>query len=116
MEDLKINLSVEDLTKMVKEIIGSSIEKSLNSNREQIEKSIDGYFRKNLFDNKNTQFENSLNWAVENAFRLGLDQAMDELNFKELIATKAKELLSNENFIADLAEKKVRASLGLPLL
>jgi hypothetical protein len=40
---------------------------------------------------------------------------MTELNFKELIAQKAKELLSSENFIKDLAERKVRSSLGLPL-
>lgn len=115
MEELKINVSVKEITDMVKETIGSSIQKSLNSNKEQIEKSIDGYFKKSFFDNKQSQFESALDWAVENAFRLGLEQAMTELNFKELIAKKAKELLSNENFIKDLAEKKVRSSLGLPL-
>lgn len=44
---------------------------------------------------------------------IGLEKAMNELNFKELIAEKAKEILSDNNFIADLAEKKIRYSLGL---
>jgi uncharacterized membrane protein YheB (UPF0754 family) len=115
MEDLKINLSVREITEMVKETIADSIQKSLNANKEQIEKSIDGYFKKNMFNNKETEFESSLDWAVENAFREGLTKAMNELNFKELIALKAKEILSSEDFIKDLAEKKVRSSLGLPL-
>src|SRR5690606_8814762 len=115
MENLNINLSVKELTEMVKETVGNSIQKSLNASKDQIEKSIDGYFRKGMFDNKQTHFESALDWAVENSFRLGLEQAMTELKFKELIAEKAKEILSNESFIKDLAEKKVRASLGLPL-
>lgn len=115
MENLNINLSVKELTDMVKETVGNSIQKSLNENKEQIEKSIYSYFKKAFFDNRESEFESALDWAVENAFRLGLEQAMNELNFKELIAQKAKDLLSNENFIKDLAEKKVRSSLGLPL-
>lgn len=39
---------------------------------------------------------------------------MEELNFKELIAEKAKEMLSNSDLIKELAEAKVRSSLGLP--
>lgn len=41
------------------------------------------------------------------------EKALDELNFKELIAEKAKQVLSDNNFIKDLAEQKVRRSLGL---
>lgn len=115
MENVSINLSVQDLTEMVNETVGNSIQKSLNSNKEQIEKSIDMYFKKSMFDSKASQFEKALDWAVESAFRLGLDKAMEELNFKELIAEKAKEILSNNNFISELAEKKVRSSLGLPI-
>jgi len=112
-ENLNINLSVKDLTEMVKETVGNSIKKSLESNKAQIETSINDYFKKAFFINKESQFESALDWAVENAFRLGLEKAMEELNFKELIAQKAKELLSNDTFIRDLAEKKVRSSLGL---
>jgi len=116
METLKIELSVKDLTEMVKENVGNAVAKSLNANKEQIEKSIDQYFKKSIYDNKASQFENALDWAVENSFRHGLEQAMTELNFKELIAQKAKEILSDNNFIKELAEKKVRSSLGLPSL
>jgi len=116
MENLKINLSVKELTDMVKETVGNSIQKSLNANKDQIEKSIDSYFKKGIFDSKESQFESALDWAVENAFRLGLEQAMQELNFKEMIAEKAKEILSDSDFIKKLAEAKVRSSLGLPLL
>lgn len=38
---------------------------------------------------------------------------MEEMNFTEIIAKKAKEVLSDGNFIQDLAIAKVRSSLGL---
>jgi hypothetical protein len=114
MENVNINLSVKDITEMVKETVGNAVQKTLFKSTEQIEKSIELYFRKGLFDNKETQFESSLDWAVENAFRLGLEKAMEELNFKEIIAKKAKEFLLNDDFIKNLAEEKVRSSLGLP--
>ena len=41
MENLNINLSVKELTDMVKETVGNSIQKSLNANKDQIEKSIE---------------------------------------------------------------------------
>ncbi len=114
MDNFNISLSVKELTDLAKETIMASIDKSLKSNKENIEKSIEQYFRKSIFDNKASQFENALDWAVENAFRLGLEKAMEDMNFKEIIAQKAKEMLSNEDFIKELAEKKIRASLGLP--
>ena len=116
MENLKINISVDEINDMVKETVGNAVQKSLKENQFQIASSIDNFFKKRMnFENRDSQFESALNWAVEEAFNLGLEQAMAELNFKELIAQKAKELLSNEDFIKDLAEKKVRSSLGLPL-
>ena len=48
MENLNINLSVKELTDMVKETVGNSIQKSLNANKDQIEKSIEGYFKKGI--------------------------------------------------------------------
>ena len=114
MEEFKIALSAREITEMVKETVGAAVQKSLNANKDQIERSIDQYFKKGIFDNKTSQFDSALDWGVENAFREGLDLAMKELGFKELIAQKAKEILSDNDFIKDLAERKVRASLGLP--
>jgi len=72
------------------------------------------YFEKSFFNNKDTAFDNALDYTIEAALREGLDKAMKELNFTELVAAKAKELLSEPNYIAELAEAKVRSSLGLP--
>jgi len=113
LEEIKINVTVKDLTDIVKDTIGGYITKSLNTNKELIEVQIESYFKKGIFTDKISQFESALDWAVENAFRLGLEKAMEELNFKELIAEKSKQILSDNDFIKDLAEKKVRSSLGL---
>ncbi len=114
MEDIKIEVSAREITELLKEKIVGKIQESLRLNTKQIEDSVEQYFRKSIFDNKITHFESALDWAVENCFREGLNLAMEELGYKEMIATKAKELLSDNNFIAELAEAKVRASLGLP--
>jgi hypothetical protein len=113
MEDINVTLTVVELKEIVKTTLSESINKSLTKNREAIENSLDNYFKKGMFDNRTTDFENALDWVVESVFRDGMAKAMEELNFKELIASKAKEILSDGNFIKDLAEKKVRQSLGL---
>jgi hypothetical protein len=110
LENLNVRLNAGDLKQIVIDTLTSSINKSLQKNKEQIETSLDNYFKKGI---KESDFESTLDWAVEASFREGINKAMEELNFKELIAQKAKEILSDNNFIKDLAEKKVRSSLGL---
>lgn len=114
MENLNVTLNAGDFKQIVIDTLSNSINKSLEKNKEHIEKSLDDYFKRGMFDKRETDFESALDWAVESCFREGLNKAMEELSFKELIAQKAKELLSDPNFIKDLAEKKVRSSLGLP--
>jgi hypothetical protein len=114
MEKIDISLNVQELRAIMKDSLSASIQKGLAANKEQIEQSVNTFLRKSFFDNKSTAFESALDWAIEQVFRDGLQQAMDELNYKELVAQKAKEILSNNDFIKDLAERKVRASLGLP--
>ena len=114
MENINVTLNAGELKEIVKTSLSNSINKSLEKNKEQIELSLDNYFKKGMFDKRETDFESSLDWAVESLFREGLNKAMEDLGFKELIAEKAKEILSDANFIKDLAEKKVRSSLGLP--
>ena len=72
------------------------------------------YFKRAFFNDKKNEFESALDYTIEIAFREGIEKAMTELNFKELIAEKAKELLKSDNLIQELAEAKVRSSLGLP--
>lgn len=115
MENLNVTLNAGDFKQIVIDTLSSSINKSLEKNKEHIETSLDNYFKKGMFEKRETDFESALDWAVESFFREGLNKAMEELGFKEVIAQKAKEILSDANFIKDLAEKKVRSSLGLPL-
>jgi len=113
MEDINVTLNVGDLKQIVVNTLTGSIEKSLLKNKEHIETSLDSYFKKGMFEKRETDFESALDWAVESCFREGLNKAMEELGFKEVVAEKAKELLSDPDFIKDLAYKKVRSSLGL---
>jgi adenosine deaminase len=113
MEGIEVKLSVKDINDLVKDRVLEAVKQQLSSSEADIKKSIEQYFKKPIFDNKINEFERSLDWSVEAAFREGVDIAMKELKFKELIAEKAKEILSDGNFIQELALQKVKASLGL---
>ncbi|MFL1896814.1 hypothetical protein ACJRPK_13995 [Aquimarina sp. 2-A2] len=114
MEKFKVEIDRREIVETINETVQSKIKDQLNLQMDDIEKTIGEYFNRSLFNDKKTQFENALDYTVEMAFREGLNSAMEELNFKEMIADKAKELLKSDNLIQELAEAKVRSSLGLP--
>lgn len=115
MDNIDIKLNVGELKEILKKSLTDTVEKSITKNKQQIESSLDNYFQKKAFQFKESEFESSVDWAVEACLREGMTKAMEDLNFKEMIAEKAKEILSSDNFIKELAENKVRSSLGLPL-
>jgi len=114
MEEFKIEINRKEIVDIINASIQSKIKKQLDSKIEDIEKSIGDYFEKGFFKDKMNQFDSALDYTIETAFRKGVETAMEEMNFKELIAKKTKLLLSENNFISELAEAKVRSSLGLP--
>ena len=114
MENFTIEIDRELVKKRVNETIDASINKALKDKKEDIERALTDFLNKGFFKDKTSSFDKALDWVVDRAFSDGLEKAMDELDFKEVIAEKAKELLSNPDFISDLAEAKVRSSLGLP--
>lgn len=113
MANITVEVTTEALHGILQGHISEAIRKAIENNSVDIKKSIEEYFSKGMFQNKKSQFDSALDWAVEQAFREGLNTAMEELNFHEVIAAKAKEILSDNNFIAELAEEKIRQSLGL---
>lgn len=114
MEKFKIEIDRREIVETINKGLHDKIKEQMNAQSKDIEKSIEEYFKRSFFNDKKTQFDQALDYTIEIAFREGLEKAMEEMNFKELIAEKAKELLSKDNFIQELAEAKVRSSLGLP--
>ena len=113
MESIKIEIDRKNILDIVNNKVSENILSYMDKNMEDINKSIEKYFKLSFFQDKNTQFENALDWTIEDAFREGIKTAMEDLKFKELIAEKAKEILSNDDFIKELAVAKVKSSLGL---
>lgn len=113
MEKFKIEIDRAQIVDTINTGIQEKVRAQMKAQDKDIDEAITQYFKKSLFNNQSSRFESALDYTVEAAFRKGLEMAMEQLNFKEMIAQKAKELLSDNNFIAELAEKKVRASLGL---
>jgi hypothetical protein len=111
MED--INITAGEIREILKDNVTSIIKKAVNKNLDNIETSISKFFTPERWDKKETEFENALNWAVELQLRDGLNQGLEEMKFKEMVATKVKEILSDETFLRNLAEKKIKQSLGL---
>ena len=113
MEKFKIEIDRKEIAKTINESIQCKIKEHLNKNVGNIEDTISMYFKKSFLNNNQNEFERALDYTIEIAFREGLEKAMEELNFKELLAKKAKELLSNDGLIIKIAEDKLRQSLGL---
>lgn len=113
MEKFKIEIDGKKIQEVINEELIGFVKSNMEEQMGEIEKSVEDYFRHSFLSNKKTQFDSALDWAVEAAFRDAINTAMDELNFKELIAAKAKELLQDDDLIKELAEAKVRSSLGL---
>jgi hypothetical protein len=111
MED--INITAGEIREILKDNVTSIIKKAVGKNLDNIETSISKFFTPERWDKKETEFENALNWAVELQLRDGLNQGLEEMKFKEMVATKVKEILSDETFLRNLAEKKIKQSLGL---
>ena len=110
---IKLEFTTKELVDLMKSTVAHSIEKAMVNNKENIDISLKQYFKKSIFDDRKNDFENALDWAIEACFRTGVEKAMTELNFQEVVCQKAKELLSDNNFVAEIAMKKVMASLGL---
>jgi len=114
MNEFKVEIDGKQLKDRINEVLDSSIRLALGKNKADIEGILENYFSKGVFKNKISEFDNALDWEVEAAFREGVSKAIEELDFKEIIAKKAKELLQDDDLITQLAEAKVRSSLGLP--
>lgn len=114
MEKFKIEIDKREIIETINKGIQDKIKEYMNIHSKNIEESISQYFKKSFFTDKQSQFDSALDYTIEIAFREGLEKAMKDMNFNEIIAQKAKELLNDGNFIQALAEAKVRSSLGLP--
>lgn len=114
--EINIKLTSAEIKEALQGKIAEKIQASLLKNSESIEKSLDEYFSKGFFQNKKTEFESALDWAIEVEFRKAFEGVLEKMNFKEMVAEKTTEILKNTDFIATLAEAKVRSSLGLPAI
>lgn len=114
METINFEIKVGDLHRTLKDHLDGFIKESLHSNETTIKEQIHDYFKTDFFKKKLSSFQESFDWAVEQTFRKGIEKAMLELDFIEVVASKAKEILSDNDFITTLADAKIRASLGLP--
>jgi len=114
MENFKFEVDGKQIKEQYNIILNEVIAKALTKEKENIESVIKLYFDRGIFKDKISKFDVALDWVIEAAFREGLEKAMNKLNIKEIIADKAKEMLSDNNYLKDLADAKIRASLGLP--
>ena len=113
-QEFKIRIDAKAIREQINASIQHKITTQLNAQEQDIEKSIKDFFYKGFHSITRNAFENSLDYVIEGALRQGLEKAMEELGFHEMIAEKAKTYLQDDDILRELAEGKVRASLGLP--
>ena len=114
MGNFKFEIDGNKIKEQYNDVLHKVIEESLIKEKQNIQETIKTYFDKGFFIDKLTAFEKGLDWAIEQSFREGVDKALRDLEFKELISEKTKEFLSENSLIQDLVEAKIRSSLGLP--
>ena len=93
MSEFKIEIDAEAIRKQIDEAIQYKIKRQLEAQNNGIEESIKDFFYKGFHSNVQTRFERSLDFVIDNALQRGLDKAMEELGFIEMIAEKAKMLV-----------------------
>lgn len=114
IEGFKITVDRDAIVELINEGVRDRISEELRAQSEHITMSIGEYFKKGFFRDIKSKFDNALDYTVDEAFRQATGTVMKEMNFTELVAEAARKMMTDEGFIQELAEAKVRASLGLP--
>lgn len=109
MENFKIEIDINDINQVIKNRIIEKVITILNKNDDNLTTQIDNFFRKSFFDNKNSLFETALNDSLDRIFRQSLEEVMNDLNVKEIVIKKLKELLSSDEYFKEIVYKKIKS-------
>ncbi len=113
MNNVKVEITNDMVQSAIDSYLKDMISRSMETHKIGISKQVGDYFSDVFIGRKLETLERGLDWALEDCFRTGVNKAMTELNYTEMIAEKAKELLVDDKFIRDLAQAKVMDALGL---
>ena len=113
-ETFKIEIDRKAIVEQINTSIQRHVKSILSQEETNIKSSLEKYFKKSFIHDKDSEFENSLYYLVEIATRKAFETAMEELGFQQKMVEKAKEILTDGDFIQKLAEESVRKSMGLP--
>jgi hypothetical protein len=110
----KIEIDRKSIVEQINNSIQGHVKKLLSEEETNIKNSLEKYFKKSFRHDNNSDFENSLYYLVEISTRKAFETAIEELGFQQKMVEKAKEILTDDDFIQKLAEESVRKSMGLP--
>lgn len=113
MDEIQIKLSQEDINKIMTNIVSEKITNTIMVDMPDFNQRVKEIFQRAIFANDKNEVVKSVEFAVENSVRDGVYKALIELNFEDMVCKIAKEILQDENFVYELAKKRVTDSLGI---
>ena len=113
-ETFKIEIDRKAIVKQINSSIQGHVKSILSKEETNIKNSLEQYFKKSFIHDNDSEFENSLYYLVEASTRKAFETAIEDIGFHQKMVEKAKEILTDDDFIQKLAEESVRKSMGLP--
>ena len=110
--DIKIDDKI--LMDKIKFTLSAVIDNQLETYREDIKNSIKKAFHRGILSNVgNTKWDDSLDYAIHACVERGVNKALENVGFSDMIAEKCVEILKNNDLITELAMAKIKRTLGV---
>lgn len=113
MNEIEIKLSITEMRQELNKFFIEEIRKQLSFSEKEIRAQLNQFLERKSFSSRESQYESALDWAIEDGLRRGVQSALEELSFAELVKARVVELLSDKEFLTELAREKVKKSMGL---
>jgi len=111
MDGIKFEMTKEQFLEIAKTHLIEIVNKSFEEEKPKFKEGFDNFFKNNNWKFEAKRFQDGYDWAIEEATRKGFHKALDELNFEEEIYKKAMEILSDGEFVKELAKEKLKSIL-----
>jgi len=111
MDGIKFEMTKEQFFKIASTHLEAIVSKSFEQQKPRFKEGFDNFFKNKDWTFKSERFQDGYDWAIEEATRKGIQRALIELNFEEQIYQKAMEILSDGEFVKEMAKDKLKSIL-----
>ena len=113
MEYFNLQISKQEMKEIALKHFNAKIESEFSKASPLFEKAFESFFNQKDWTIRSERFNDGYDWAIEQATREGIQKAIKELNLTELIYQEAMKIMSDGEFIKEMAKDKIKSILKL---